>query len=95
VDTVLEIESPRVSLTANDATDWRPDLRLRVAVDATLVRASDREVLARWTWVHQGQTARLGDWSRDDARLFRMELERAIRAVAVQAVNDLFPDPAG
>lgn len=93
VDTFLEIDAPRVSLTSNDVTEWRPELRLRVAVDATLVRASDREELAHWTWTHESQKARLGDWSRDDARLFRVELEHAIRAVAERAVSDFVPGP--
>ena len=87
---VLELAGPRVSLSSDDPTDWKPKLRLRLIVDAKLVRATDREELDHWSWKHEGREARLVDWGKDDARLFREELERAIRAIAFQAVNDLF-----
>jgi len=86
----LELESPRVSLASNDPTDWRPRLRLRLVVDAKLVRATDGEELGRWSWEHEGREARLVEWGKDDARLFREEVERVLRAVASQAVNSLF-----
>jgi hypothetical protein len=93
VDTFLELESPRVSLTSDDITVWSPDLQLRLAVGAKLVRASDREELAHWSWEHKGPAASLSDWSQDDAHLFRMELDRALRAIALQAIKDVAPDP--
>jgi len=77
----------------DDITVWSPDLQLRVGVFARLVRASDRKELGRWSWKHTGSTVRLADWSENDARLFRTELEAALRAIASQAIADLAPDP--
>jgi hypothetical protein len=93
VDTFLELEGPRISLVSDDITDWSPDLQLRVGAFARLVRAADRTELGRWSWKHAGSTVRLADWSENDARLFRTELEAALRAIASQAIEDLAPDP--
>ena len=93
VDAFLELEGPRISLTSYDPTDWKPELRLRVTVDARLVRASDWEELRSWSLEHEGPRARLSDWGRDDARLFRVELARALRSLAVQTVNVASPAP--
>jgi hypothetical protein len=40
---------------------------------------------------YASDTARRVEWSKNDARLFRNELERGLRAVAWQALNDLVP----
>jgi len=93
-DTVLEIDAPRVSLTSFSANDWIPDLRLRVGLWVRLLRASDGQELARWWWERSGSTARLADWSKDDAALFRAELEHALETVALRAVDALLPRPA-
>jgi hypothetical protein len=93
VDTFLEVDAPRVSLASYSANDWMPQLRLRVSVWVRLVRASDGEELDRWLCEHAGGIAGLADWSKDDASLFRAELEHALDAVALQAVNTLLPQP--
>jgi len=93
-DTVLEIAPPHVSLTSYSASDWIPDLRLRVRVWVRLLRASDGEELGRWWWEHTGSTARLADWIKDDAGLFRAELEDALKAVALRTVDALLTQPA-
>jgi len=80
-------------LLVSDATiAWSPDLQLRVAVGGTLVRASDWHELAYWSWEHRGPTASLAEWSRDDARLVRAELDRALRALASRVVADVAPE---
>jgi hypothetical protein len=89
-DTVLEIGQATVSLLSNDATDWRPRLRLRVMISGTLVRASDGETLGSWTWTHEGGEARLTEWGKDDARRFREELGRAERALTARIVTEVF-----
>lgn len=93
VDTFLELEGPRISLVSDDITVWSPDLQLQVGVFARLLRAPDRKELGRWSWKHVGSTVRLADWSENDARLFRTELETALRAIASQAIKDLAPGP--
>ncbi len=87
VDAFLELEGPWISLTSRDPTDWTPELRLRVRVDAKLVRASDGEELRSWALEHEGRAARLSDWGRDEAQLLRVELARALRSLAIQTVN--------
>lgn len=89
-DTVLEINSVDVALVSKDPTDWRPALRLRLAISGRLVRASDGEALRSWRWEHEGAKARFLEWGRDDARVFRAELERSGRALAATVIEDLF-----
>jgi hypothetical protein len=91
VDAFLELDGPRISLASRDPTDWKPELRLRVTVNARLVRASDWEELRSWTLEHEGPRARLSDWGRDDARLFRVELARALRSLAIQTISVASP----
>ena len=93
VDTFVGLETLRVLLVSDDTRIWSPKLQLRVAVGGTLVRASDWHELAYWSWEHRGPTAGLAEWSRDDARLFRAELDRALGALAVRAITDVGPDP--
>ena len=97
-DTVLEIGPPRVSLTAKSAgelsPEWSPGFQLRVVVDVTLVRATGVDETRRWSWwwKHEGEVAApFWDWSRNDARMFRSELERALRGLALAAVDELVP----
>jgi hypothetical protein len=56
-------------------------------------RSGNSEELAYWSWEHKGPTASLANWGQDDAQLFRAELERALQAIALRAVNDAAPDP--
>jgi hypothetical protein len=92
--TVLEIGSPEIVLAAKSPREWIPELSLKVAVYVRLVRLSDGEELRRgWWWTHESDTARLIEWSKNDARLFREELERALRAVALQGLSDLGVTP--
>ncbi len=58
-----------------------------------LVRESDSEELAYWSWEHKGPTTSLANWGQDDAQLFRVALERALQAIALRAVNDAAPEP--
>jgi len=90
-DTVLDINVPQVALGSYSLSDWAPKLRLRVGVWVRLVRTSDGQELDRWWCEYAGSTAPLADWSKDDAGLFRAELEQALEAVALQAVNRLVP----
>jgi hypothetical protein len=97
-DAVLEIGPPRVSLTSKSSgalsPEWSPDFRLRVVVDVTLVRATGVDETRRWSWwwTHEGEVvAPFWDWSRNDARMFRSELERALRGLALRAVDELVP----
>jgi hypothetical protein len=90
VDTRLEIDMPSVLLTSKDPNDWSPALRLRVSIRARLLRASDGETLRAFAWEHEGPKATLLRWGKDDARLFRAELDRAGRALAAQVVADLY-----
>ena len=99
-DTVLELGPPRVSLTSKSSgelsPDWSPAFQLRVAVDVTLVRVSGVDETRRWSWwwTHEGEVAApFWDWSRGDARMFRSELERALRGLALRAVDELVPPP--
>lgn len=92
--TVLEIGSPQIVLAAKSPRELIPELSLRVAVYVRLVRLSDGEELRRgWWWTHESDTARLVEWSKNDARLFREELERGLRAVALQGLSDLGATP--
>jgi hypothetical protein len=90
LDTLLEIDTPRVVLESKDPIAWRPNLRLRVYMAGRLLRASDHEELGAWSWEYAGPKATLSEWSGDDARLFRAELERAGRALATQVINDVY-----
>jgi hypothetical protein len=90
IDSRLEIDAPSVSLTSKDATDWWPALRLRVSIRARLLRASDGEELRAFAWEQEGPTATFRRWGKDDARLFRAELEHAGRALAAKVVADLY-----
>jgi hypothetical protein len=90
IDTLLVLDTPQVSLASNVPTDWRPDLRLRVSLRGKLLRASDREELGAWSWEHIGRKATLFEWSENDARLFRAELEHAGRALAAQVIHDVY-----
>src|SRR6266850_1772759 len=66
-----------VLLDACADNEWIPELKLQVAFYVRLVRMSDGEEIRRgWWWKHESDRARLGEWSKDDARLFRDELER-------------------
>ena len=90
VDTFLELEAPLISLASKDPTDWRPGLRLRVLLRGKLVRASDAEELRAWSWEHEGSKATFLEWGKDEARLFRTELESAGRALAAKVIADLY-----
>jgi hypothetical protein len=97
-DTELEIGPPRVSLAAKPtrelSPEWSPGFQLRVVVDVTLVRAAGVDETRRWSWwwTHEGEVAAsFWDWSRDDARMFHSELARALRELALRAVDDLAP----
>jgi len=90
VDTWLALDAPEVSLRSNDPTEWRPDLRLRVSVRARLLRAADGAELRAWFWEHEGGKAPLFEWGANDASLFRAELERAGRALAVRIIGELY-----
>jgi len=90
VDTFLKLDAPQVSLTSKDPTDWNPGLRLRISIRARLVRASDGEQVRVWSWEHEGRKANFLEWGKDDARLFRAELERAGRALATKMIGDMF-----
>lgn len=90
VDTWLALDAAQVLLTSNDSTEWRPDLRLRVSLRGRLLRDSDGEELGAWSWVHEGRRAPLFEWGANDASVFRAELERAVRALAVQIIRDLY-----
>jgi hypothetical protein len=105
-EAVLEIGSPRVSLTSKStgqlsvasewspAGEWSPDFRLRIVVDVTLAWVTGGDETRRWSWwwTHEGEVAApFWDWSRGDARVFRNELERALHALALRAVNELLP----
>src|SRR5262249_48016466 len=94
VDTVLKLDNLQVSLTSKDPTDWRPGLELRVAISAKLSRASDGEEVRAWSWEHEGRKANFFEWGKDDARLFRAELEQAGRALAAKLIGDMFEKSA-
>jgi hypothetical protein len=89
-DTLLELGAVTVLLVSKDPTDWRPDLRLRISLPGRLLRASDGGELGTWSWEHEGSQATFFEWAKDDARLFRAELERAGRALAARVITDLF-----
>ena len=90
VDTFLKLDSFQVSLASKNPTDWKPGLRLRVALSGKLIRASDGEEIRAWSWEHEGRKADFVDWGKDDARLFRAEFEHAGRALATEIIGDVF-----
>jgi len=90
VDIFLKLDAPRVSLTSNNPTDWKPGLRLRVSLSAKLVRAADGEQVRTWSLEHEGRKAKFVEWGKDDARLFRTELELAGRALAAKIIEEMF-----
>ena len=89
-NTRLDVDAPNVALTSKDPSDWSPALRLRVTLNARLIRVSDGEQLRTFSWEHEGPKATFLRWGKDDARLFRAELERAGRALAAKVVADLY-----
>jgi hypothetical protein len=93
-DFLLVLERVEVSLVSDDTSIWSPDLPLRMEVRAKLVRESDSEELSYWSWEHKGPMTSLANWGQDSAQPFRVELERALRTLAVRIVNDVAPDPA-
>jgi len=90
VDTWLALDAAQILLKSNDPTEWRPDLRLRVSLRGRLLRDSDGVELGAWFWEHEGRKAPLFEWGANDASLFRAELERAVRALAVRVIQDLY-----
>src|SRR5262249_2936254 len=90
VDTFLKLDAPEVSLTSKNPTDWKPGLRLRVSLSGKLIRASDGEEVRTWLWEHEGRKTNFVELGKEDARLFRTELERAGRALAAQIIADMF-----
>jgi hypothetical protein len=90
VDAFLEVESQQVRLASGSPRDGNADLTFTLDVRARLVRATDGEALRTYSWSHEGPRAAFVEWGRDDARRFRGELERAVRALSVVIVADLF-----
>ena len=66
-----------------------PDLRLLLAADADVVRASDGTIMYRRGWIYRGRQHGYFDFAADDAKLFRAELETATGALAAKTVDDL------
>ena len=69
-----------------------PHVALRITAYATtnFIR-EDRVVSARTRdWVFEGKGRKLSTWMAQDGRLFREELDQAVRELSEQAMNDIF-----
>lgn len=89
IDTVLEVSMRRIALES-DKWGSDPPLRLSMKARCRLVRVGDNAVIDDHEYLSRSGTAKLSEWTADDAAKLEAEYEQGYRELAAGVISRLF-----
>jgi hypothetical protein len=89
IDTVLEIRIVEHGLQGKSGAN--PNLRLVADVEARLIKFQNGVELYHRQMIHRSTARKFTDWTADDARALRVEIETCCQLLARQIVEGLLP----
>jgi hypothetical protein len=87
IQTVFKVRIPFIEFHGSDIDQ---PYELHIPVETTMFKTNDRSCVRQRIWEYKGGSHSVAEWNKDGARLFILELEKFVNAVAVRVSPAFF-----
>lgn len=87
IQTLLKVRIPLIEFRGSDPED---SFQLLVHVETTLLRTDDQVCIRHRTWEFEGESYRIDEWRKNDAKLLVDELDRGLPLIAQRVAQAFF-----